>query len=111
LRLYETLFAIKPDLSKEEMEEVIEGVKKNIFKNKGEILLIEDMGKKNLAYEVQKYKTAYYILIYFRMDPANVENLYKFLRYSEPIIRYIVVKLEYIPEKLKNILKKEEVKV
>ena len=58
LKHYETMFIIKPTLTEEEMVQQIDLVKTNIEKNDGEIVAIEDIGSKQLAYEIQKNFTS-----------------------------------------------------
>ena len=54
LKHYETMFIIKPTLTEEEIVQQIDLVKTNIEKNDGEIVATENIGSKQLAYEIQK---------------------------------------------------------
>ena len=56
IRHYETMFIVKPTLTEEEIQAQIATVKANIEKNGGEIVSCDDMGTRNLAYEIQKRK-------------------------------------------------------
>ena len=55
MRKYETIFILDPDLEEEQALSVIEKVKGIITQTNGEILKVEDWGKRKLAYEVKKY--------------------------------------------------------
>ena len=54
MRRYETIFILDPDLEEEQTLSVIEKVKGIITQANGEILKVEDWGKRKLAYEVKK---------------------------------------------------------
>jgi ribosomal protein S6 len=54
MRKYETIFILDPDLEEEQAQSAIEKVKGIITQTNGEILKVEDWGKRKLAYEVKK---------------------------------------------------------
>ena len=94
IRHYETMFIIKPTLSDEEITNQIDTVKSNIEKNGGEIVSVDDMGVKSLAYEIQRNKRGYYYVIYFRAEPKVIEEILRNLRYTEEVIRFLNIKYE-----------------
>ena len=66
MKLYETMFILKPTLVEEEIKTRLEFFKEVITKNGGEIETCLDMGMRNLAYEIKKNKRGYYFVIYFK---------------------------------------------
>ena len=92
IRHYETMFIVKPTLTAEEIEAQIEVVKNNIVKNGGEIVAIDDMGARNLAYEINKNKRGYYYVIYFKSPSNSILELERNYRINENIIRFIFIK-------------------
>ena len=60
MRKYETIFILDPDLEEEQAQSVIEKVKGIITQTNGEILKVEDWGKRKLAYEVKKKPKGHY---------------------------------------------------
>jgi len=94
LKHYETMFIVKPTLTEEEMQSQIELVKANIEKNGGEIVTTEDIGSKQLAYEIEKNKRGYYFLIYFKSPTASILELERNYRINENILRFIFIKYE-----------------
>ena len=70
LKHYETMFILKPTLTEEETVAQLDGVKALFEKNGAEIVATENIGIKELAYEIEKCKRGYYYVIYFRA-PAN----------------------------------------
>ena len=94
LKHYETMFIVKPTLTEEEMQAQIELVKSNIEKNGGEIVVNENIGSQQLAYEIEKNKRGYYYLIYFKAPTASILELERNYRINENILRFIFIKYE-----------------
>jgi len=94
IRHYETMFIVKPTLTEEETQSQIETVKANITKNGGEIVTTEDMGSRELAYEIKKNKRGYYYVIYFTAPSESIVELERNYRINENILRFIFVKYE-----------------
>lgn len=94
LKHYETMFILKPTLTEEETVAQIEGIKTIIEKNGGEIAAFEDMGSKELAYEIEKCKRGYYYVIYFKGNPAGITEIERNYRINENLIRFIFIKYE-----------------
>ena len=93
MRKYETIFILDPDLEDEQALSVIEKVKGIITQTKGEILKVEDWGKRKLAYEVKKKPRGHYILIHFLGSPALLSELERNFRVIDAVIKYQSVRL------------------
>ena len=94
MKLYETMFILKPTLVEEEIKTRLEFFKEVITKNGGEIETCLDMGMRNLAYEIKKNKRGYYFVIYFKAKPSLILELERNYRINEEILRFIVIKYE-----------------
>ena len=91
MRKYETMFVIRPDLDEEGTKAVIEKFV-NLLKDQGaEIESVEEWGMRKLAYEVNKVREGYYVLIYFEAESSAVQELERIFRISADIVRSIVV--------------------
>ncbi len=94
LKHYETMFILKPTLTEEETLAQIELVKSNITKNGGEIVSCDDMGTRQLAYEIEKNKRGYYFVVYFKGEPKGILEIERQYRINENILRFIFIKYE-----------------
>lgn len=94
MKLYETMFILKPTLVEEEIKSRIDFFKEVITKNGGEIETCLDMGMRNLAYEIKKNKRGYYFVIYFKAQANLILELERNYRINEEILRFIVLKYE-----------------
>ncbi len=91
-RKYETMFIIKPDLEQEKTAQLIERFKGIIEGNGGEILEIDEWGKKRLSYEIKKTKEGYYVVIKFSAKSSVAEELDRVFKITDDIMRHIVVR-------------------
>ena len=94
MRRYETIFILNPDLEDEQAQSAIEKAKGIITQNSGEILKLEDWGKRKLAYEVKKKTKGHYILIHFTGSPALVSELERNFRVMDAVIKFQSVRLD-----------------
>ena len=94
LKHYETMFILKPTLTEEETVAQLDGVKALFEKNGAEIVATENIGIKELAYEIEKCKRGYYYVIYFRGNPAGIAEIERNYRNNENVIRFIFIKYD-----------------
>ena len=93
MRKYETIFILDPDLEEEQTQPVIEKIKGIITQTNGEILKVEDWGKRKLAYEVKKKSKGHYFLIHFLGTPALLSELERNFRVMDAVIKFQSVRL------------------
>ena len=90
MRKYEIIFIAHPDLDEENLNNVVEKVKGWIADDKGEVVSVDNWGKKKLAYRIQKQREGQYVLITANMEPASVKNLSQNMRFVESIMRSMI---------------------
>jgi small subunit ribosomal protein S6 len=88
------MFIINPTLSEEEIKAQIDSVQATIEKNGGEIIVKDDMGSRELAYEIQKHKRGHYCVFYFKAPTESILEIERNYRINESVMRFIVVKYE-----------------
>ncbi len=93
MNIYENVVIINPSLSEEELKEAIDKISEQIIKAGGEILKVDNWGKKKLAYELNKQKMGYYVIILFKSRPAFIKELEYFYKVFEPAVKYMIIKL------------------
>ncbi len=95
MRKYEIMFIVKPDLEEASIKKVAEDMKQVLTAKNAKVVDVKEMGQRELAYEMNKYKTGYYFL--FTIESENDEATREFDRLaliSENIIRHLIVKVE-----------------
>ena len=94
IKHYETMFILKPTLTEEETVAQIDSIRSIIEKNGGEIAAFENVGIKELAYEIEKCKRGYYYVIYFKGNPSGIAEIERNYRNNENLIRFIFIKYD-----------------
>ena len=59
---YEIMFIVKSDMEESTINQTVDALKKVLTDNSAKIIEEKKLGQKDLAYEIQKYKTGYYFL-------------------------------------------------
>ena len=90
---YESVIIINPKLEDEQRKELITKVE-TLINNNGKVTQIEDMGKKKLAYEIQKSNAGFYVIFYFDSEASFVLELERNFRITEDVLKFMTVKHE-----------------
>jgi len=93
MRVYESVFIVKPSLSEEEVNKTIELIEGTITGKGGEIIKVDRWGKRPLAYEINKQKEGFYVLLNFNADPPVLAELDRRYKLTDQILRYNIIKL------------------
>jgi small subunit ribosomal protein S6 len=92
-RVYESAVLINAALDDETIKNLISKIRENITTNGGEIIEVEDWGRKRLAYQVRKSKIGYYAIFRFNSPPDIVPKLERNYQLDENILRYLTITL------------------
>lgn len=90
---YEVLFALSLKNGEETAQATSERLKSLIEAN-AEIVAVDVWGKRRLAYPINYEKEGFYVLIYFKSEPAFVAELTRVLGITEDALRYIVLTVD-----------------
>jgi small subunit ribosomal protein S6 len=93
-RLYEVMFIVRPDAADEDVDKLITGFTTSVTNGGGVVKNVEKMGKRKLAYLVRKFNDGNYILLTLEAGGAVVQELERRLRVSEPVIKFITVRMD-----------------
>lgn len=91
MRKYEVMYIIRTDIEQEVVQATVEKFQ-GIINNGGEITKHDVMGKRRLAYEINKMRDGHYVLVHFNATPAVIAELDRVMKISDEIIRYLIVK-------------------
>jgi small subunit ribosomal protein S6 len=98
MQLYESIFIIHPELNEEDVEEHVRRVETLLTRLGAEILRTERWGKKRLAYEIDKHRYGYYVLLRLRGNSSILPELERHYRLTEGIIKSLVIRLKAEPK-------------
>jgi small subunit ribosomal protein S6 len=92
VRHYEIVFLVHPDQS-EQVPAMIERYRGIIESNNGVMHRLEDWGRRQLAYPVNKIHKAHYVLMNIECDQATLDELTGAFRFSDAVIRNLVLSM------------------
>jgi small subunit ribosomal protein S6 len=93
-RTYEIMFIVRPDILDEDLDKLIAGLEANITQGGGSIKSLEKLGRRKLAYTVKKFNDGNYVLLTINADGSLVGEIERRLRVSEPVIKFISVRMD-----------------
>ena len=91
MRHYEIVFMVHPDQS-EQVPGMIERYTNVITKDGGQIHRLEDWGRRQLAYHINKIHKAHYVLMNVEASNNAMEELTTTFRYNDAVIRNLVIR-------------------
>ena len=95
MRTYEIMFIVKPTLSEEDVKKVFESFSNILTSNGAKINEAKDLGQKELAYEIKKFKSGYYFLFEIESeDDKAVSEFDRLALISSDVIRHLVKRIE-----------------
>jgi small subunit ribosomal protein S6 len=93
-RSYEIMFIVRPDILDEDIDKLIAGLDGNITQGGGTVKAVEKLGRRKLAYTVKKFNDGNYVLLTVLADGSLVGEIERRLRVSEPVIKFISVRMD-----------------
>ncbi|MEZ4734301.1 MAG: 30S ribosomal protein S6 [Caldilineaceae bacterium] len=94
LHEYEVVYIAQPGLDDEGVNALNERFAQTVGNYGGQVVSTEPWGRRNLAYTIQKHGSGHYVLQRFQMPAAGTNEVERFLRLNENIIRYLVVRTD-----------------
>lgn len=93
MRHYEIVFIVHPDQS-EQVPAMIERYRSVIAQRDGKIHRLEDWGRRQLAYSVEKIHKAHYVLMNIECDHETLTELDHSFRFNDAVLRHLIVKMK-----------------
>ncbi|MHB8304219.1 MAG: 30S ribosomal protein S6 [Acidobacteriaceae bacterium] len=110
-RKYEVMFILRPDVVAEEADKLIAGFEATIDKGNGKLVSSEKLGNRKLAYTVRKCNEGNFNLLTVEADGGLVAELERRLRVTEPVIKFITVRMDEEEKRIDKIRKLRSTKV
>lgn len=107
MRHYEIVFMVHPDQS-EQVPSMIERYTQAIEKDSGKVHRLEDWGRRQLAYPINKIHKAHYILMNVEASQASVDELTTNFRYNDAVLRNMVIRADEAVTEESPIMKAEK---
>jgi len=90
---YEAVLIFKTELADADRNALLDSFKGHIEEN-GEVVSVDDWGRRRLAYEIDDLKEGYYYIVDFKSQPDHIKEFERRLRLSDFVLRYMVIRKE-----------------
>ena len=97
------MFIVRPDAADEDVDKLIAGFTTTVTNGGGAVKSAEKMGRRKLAYMVRRFNDGNYVLMTIEANGAVVAELERRLRVSEPVIKYLTVRMDEEEKRLAKV--------
>lgn len=94
LHEYEVVYIAQSGLDEEGLNALNGRFTQTVTNYGGQITGTEPWGRRNLAYPIKKHFNGHYMLQRFQMPAAGANEVERFLRLNEDVIRYLVIRTD-----------------
>lgn len=91
MRHYEVVFIVHPDQS-EQVPAMIERYKTLVTSRNGQVHRLEDWGRRQMAYPIQKMHKAHYVLMNIECDNETLDELEHAFKFNDAVLRHLTIK-------------------
>ena len=92
MRHYEVVLIVRPDRS-DQLSDMLKRYQDLVEKNNGNIHRLEDIGRLQLAYNIQDMHKAHYVLINIECDDQTLSEIESSFKFNDSIIRHLIVRM------------------
>ena len=109
MRHYEVVFIVHPDQS-EQVPAMIERYKALVTQHGGQIHRLEDWGRRQLAYPIQKIHKAHYVLMNIECGQETLNELEHAFKFNDAVLRHLTMKMKKAVTAPSPMMKEEKAK-
>src|ERR1700724_3993365 len=102
-RIYELMFIVRPDMLDDDLDKLVSTLESAVTTAGGAVKSVERMGKRRLAYAVRRFHDGIYILLTVEGGGAIMHELERRLRVTEPVIKFLTVRIDEEQKRLDKI--------
>ena len=107
MRHYEIVFIVHPDQS-EQVPAMIERYKGMVLGREGKMHRLEDWGRRQLAYPIDKLHKAHYVLMNVEAEQAVIDELETNFRFNDAVIRNMIMRTKHAVTEVSPMAKAKE---
>jgi small subunit ribosomal protein S6 len=93
LRAYDVLIIVDPRPTEEEVAQLTTRLQESCVALGGEVVSMENWGKRRLAFEIRKQREGTYVLLQIKAEPSAVREFERQLRLNESVLRFMTTRV------------------
>ena len=91
MKKYESVVIINPNVDEEKLKELVKKFE-TLINTDGKVEKVDELGKKELAYPIDKNKEAFYVVYYFEANPDLIDELERNYRITDEVIKFMTIR-------------------
>ena len=91
---YEIMFIVKATLEESEIKKIAEDLKKLVSNKQSKVIEMNELGRKKLAYPINKELSGFYYVLKVETDHATIKEFDRKVSLNENVLRHLIIKLE-----------------
>ena len=93
-RIYEVVVIVQPNANDEALDQLAKNLANVITTQGGTVTKNERMGRRNLAYPINKFKEGHYLLLEIQGDGHEIAELERRMRVNDAVVRYMTIRVD-----------------
>jgi len=95
MKNYEIMFIVRPDVDETVVKNTVKNLEKVLTDRKAKITLSKELGQKEFAYEIKKFKSGFYFLYNIEAnDDDAIKEFDRIAKLDETVVRHLVLNLD-----------------
>lgn len=94
MRKYEIIFVVRPDLPEEEVDKLVAQMEGVVTGTGGRVEKVEKMGRRRLAYRVQRHREGFYVFFTVEGGGDTVKEFERRLKVTDTVIKFLTVRTD-----------------
>lgn len=92
MRPYELMYILHPDLEEEAIEALVNRFRDLVTNEGGEVIKLDRWGKRRLAYEINRVRDGFYVVMKFKARTETADELNRVLKITDGVLRHIITR-------------------
>ena len=89
MKNYELLTIFKPSLDSEELDKAVDKISSDVKASKGEVVSVDKMGRKKLAYDLQGYRDGFFTTLVVSLPADSIVEFKRTLKLNDNVLRFM----------------------
>lgn len=94
MRKYEAVFVVRPDVPEEEVDKLVAQMEGVVMGAGGRVEKVEKMGRRRLAYRIQRQREGFYVLFSVEGSGDTVKEFERRLKVTDTVIKFLTVRID-----------------
>ncbi|MDI6710840.1 MAG: 30S ribosomal protein S6 [Thermoanaerobacterales bacterium] len=92
MRQYELMYILHPDLEEENLEALVNRFRDLVTNEGGEVIKLDRWGRRRLAYEINRARDGFYVVMKFKARTETADELSRVLKITDGVLRHIITR-------------------